>query len=55
MIVGSECLQRSDGGSVFAAVQKLAESVKAKSGCPSDWKVLNVLHRVASQVILFSH
>jgi len=32
-------------------VQKLAEDVRAKSGCGQDWRVLNVLHRVASQVI----
>ena len=50
VIVGSECLQRGDGGSIFAQVQKIAEQVKVKSGCPDDWKVLNVLHRVASQV-----
>ena len=24
--------------------------VRAQSGCPDDWRVLNVLHRVASQV-----
>ena len=50
VIVGSECLQRSDGPAILAHVQKLAQDVKAKSGCPEDWKVLNVLHRVASQV-----
>ena len=50
VIVGSECLQRQDGAAIFAQVQKIAESVKAKSGCPDNWKVLNVLHRVASQV-----
>ena len=50
VIVGSECLQRGDGGNIFAQVQKLAEQVKVKSGCADDWKVLNVLHRVASQV-----
>ena len=24
--------------------------MRAQSGCPDDWRVLNVLHRVASQV-----
>ncbi|TRY79549.1 hypothetical protein TCAL_12405 [Tigriopus californicus] len=50
VIVGSECLQREDGGAVYTHVQKLAEAIKAQSGCPDEWKVLNVLHRVASQV-----
>jgi NADH dehydrogenase (ubiquinone) Fe-S protein 1 len=43
-------LQSEDGSAIYAAVKKLAESVRVKSGCPDDWKVLNVLHRVASQV-----
>jgi len=50
VIVGSECLQGASGGAIYRQVQKLAEDVRAKSGCPSDWRVLNVLHRVASQV-----
>ena len=50
VIVGSEALQKDYGAGVFSAVQKIAENVKAKSSCPDDWRVLNVLHRVASQV-----
>ena len=50
VIVGSECLQGEDGGAIMAAVKALAEKVRAQSGCPDDWRVLNVLHRVASQV-----
>lgn len=50
VIIGSECLQRSDGGALLANVQKLALDVRAKSGCGESWRVLNVLHRVAGQV-----
>ena len=50
VVVGSECLQRSDGGAILANVQQLAQQVKVESGVPAEWKVLNVLHRVASQV-----
>ncbi len=49
IIVGSECLQ-DNGSGVYAQVQALAEAVRAKSGCSNEWRVLNVLHRVASQV-----
>lgn len=48
IVVGSTVLQRSDNPSVYAAVRKLAQQCQARSD--SDWKVLNVLHRVASQV-----
>ena len=34
----------------MANVQRLSQSVRAKCGAPESWKVLNVLHRVASQV-----
>jgi len=50
IVVGSECLQRPDNGAILANVQQLAQQVKVKSGVPAEWKVLNVLHRVASQV-----
>ncbi len=50
VIVGSECLQGPGGAAVYRTVQRLAESLRAKSGCPEGWRVLNVLHRVASQV-----
>jgi len=50
VIVGSEALQREDGGSVMAHVQRIASNLKQSSGCGEDWKVLNTLHRVASQV-----
>merc|ERR1719187_708841 len=48
VIVGSEALQRADGAAVLSLVQQIANN--AKAGTDLDWKVLNVLHRVASQV-----
>jgi len=50
VIVGSEALQREDGGAVMRHVQQIASNLKSASGCSEDWKVVNVLHRVASQV-----
>ena len=54
VIIGSEVLQRPDGAAMMAGAQKLAHTVKTKSGCGKDWRVLNVLHKVASQVSLLS-
>jgi len=50
VIVGSESLQRADGGAVMRLTQQIADKVRTSSGCGSEWAVLNVLHRVASQV-----
>lgn len=50
VIIGTEALQRPDGAALLALAQKLAQDVRVKSGCESSWRVLNVLHRVASQV-----
>merc|ERR1712107_630221 len=50
VIVGSEALQREDGGAVMGLVQQIADKAKVQSGAEPEWKVLNVLHRVASQV-----
>ncbi|GLV43195.1 NADH dehydrogenase (ubiquinone) 75 kDa subunit [Carabus blaptoides fortunei] len=46
IIVGSDQLARTDGPAILSAVQSLARGVQKGA----DWKVLNVLHRVASQV-----
>lgn len=46
VILGSSMLQRADGAALLSAVSSLAQ--KAQAG--GDWRVLNVLHRVASQV-----
>nr|XP_054768057.1 NADH-ubiquinone oxidoreductase 75 kDa subunit, mitochondrial-like [Lytechinus pictus] len=50
IVVGSGAFQRSDGAAIHAAVTSLAQAVRASSGAPQDWRVLNVLQRVASQV-----
>ncbi|CAL4088981.1 unnamed protein product, partial [Meganyctiphanes norvegica] len=46
IVVGSSLLSRPDGGALYAQVQQLAQKVRQSP----DWRVLNVLHRVASQV-----
>jgi NADH dehydrogenase (ubiquinone) Fe-S protein 1 len=50
IIVGSTALQRTDGAVILAKIQKMSANLRAKGQIPSDWRVLNVLHRVASQV-----
>ncbi|XP_022916675.1 NADH-ubiquinone oxidoreductase 75 kDa subunit, mitochondrial [Onthophagus taurus] len=46
IIVGSETLKRKDGVAILAALQALG----AQSKADKNWKVVNVLHKVASQV-----
>ncbi|NXE58937.1 NDUS1 oxidoreductase, partial [Calcarius ornatus] len=50
VVVGSTALQRSDGAAILAAVSSIAQNSRATSGAGADWKVMNILHRVASQV-----
>ena len=50
VIVGSEALQREDGAAVMRFTQQIGEKLRQSSGCDHDWAVVNVLHRVASQV-----
>uniref|UniRef100_A0A8C9Y2H4 NADH-ubiquinone oxidoreductase 75 kDa subunit, mitochondrial n=1 Tax=Sander lucioperca TaxID=283035 RepID=A0A8C9Y2H4_SANLU len=50
VVVGSSCLQREDGAAIMAAVSTIAQNAHVRSGTEETWKVLNVLHRVASQV-----
>ncbi|XP_032386158.1 NADH-ubiquinone oxidoreductase 75 kDa subunit, mitochondrial isoform X1 [Etheostoma spectabile] len=50
VVVGSSCLQREDGAAIMAAVSTIAQNARIRSGTEDTWKVLNVLHRVASQV-----
>uniref|UniRef100_A0A8C4ESF5 NADH-ubiquinone oxidoreductase 75 kDa subunit, mitochondrial n=1 Tax=Dicentrarchus labrax TaxID=13489 RepID=A0A8C4ESF5_DICLA len=50
VVVGSSCLQREDGAAIMAAVSTIAHNARVSSGVEETWKVLNVLHRVASQV-----
>ncbi|XP_030808548.1 NADH-ubiquinone oxidoreductase 75 kDa subunit, mitochondrial [Camarhynchus parvulus] len=50
VVVGSTALQRSDGAAILAAVSTIAQNSRATSTAGADWKVMNILHRVASQV-----
>ncbi|XP_029386399.1 NADH-ubiquinone oxidoreductase 75 kDa subunit, mitochondrial isoform X2 [Echeneis naucrates] len=50
VVVGSSCLQREDGAAIMAAVSTISQNALVSSGVEETWKVLNVLHRVASQV-----
>ncbi|XP_078099584.1 NADH-ubiquinone oxidoreductase 75 kDa subunit, mitochondrial [Sander vitreus] len=50
VVVGSSALQREDGAAIMSAVSTIAQNARTSSGVEEGWKVLNVLHRVASQV-----
>ncbi|NWZ77715.1 NADH-ubiquinone oxidoreductase 75 kDa subunit, mitochondrial [Poecile atricapillus] len=50
VVVGSAALQRGDGAAIHAAVSTIAQNARTKSSAGDDWKVMNILHRVASQV-----
>eukprot|EP00794_Sanderia_malayensis_P003367 gene3367-3856_t len=50
IIVGTNPLQRKDGGSVHGLCATISNSLKSKGDVAPDWRVLNVLHRVAGQV-----
>ncbi|XP_065897520.1 NADH-ubiquinone oxidoreductase 75 kDa subunit, mitochondrial-like [Dysidea avara] len=47
IVVGSVALQRPDGAAIHRLASRIANSSKTADG---DWRVMNVLHRVASQV-----
>ena len=48
VIIGSSVLHNEDGSAIYSFVVNIANSITKSSS--SNWKVLNVLHRVASQV-----
>ncbi|XP_069978159.1 NADH-ubiquinone oxidoreductase 75 kDa subunit, mitochondrial [Penaeus vannamei] len=48
IVVGTNALSRGDGGALHAQLVKLSQ--KLRSGCEGEWRVLNVLQQVASQV-----
>ncbi|KAJ4924449.1 hypothetical protein JOQ06_000689 [Pogonophryne albipinna] len=50
VVVGSSTLQREDGAAILSVVSSIAQNARTSSGVEEGWKVLNVLHRVASQV-----
>lgn len=47
IIVGSEVLERPDGAAILSTIQTLALNTASEN---KEWKVLNILHKVASQV-----
>lgn len=49
VILGSDTLSRSDGAAILAAVQSISRGLQ-DGLCNSEWKVLNILHKVANQV-----
>nr|KAF6337138.1 NADH:ubiquinone oxidoreductase core subunit S1 [Myotis myotis] len=50
VVLGSSALQRNDGAAILAAVSSIAQKIRMSSGVAGDWKVMNILHRIASQV-----
>uniref|UniRef100_A0A8C4Q6N9 NADH-ubiquinone oxidoreductase 75 kDa subunit, mitochondrial n=1 Tax=Eptatretus burgeri TaxID=7764 RepID=A0A8C4Q6N9_EPTBU len=50
VVLGSSALQRMDSAAIHAAVSAIAHRAHVSSGADTNWRVLNVLHRVASQV-----
>jgi len=50
VVVGSSALQRDDSAAIWGTVSTIAQNARTSSGVEEGWKVLNVLHRVASQV-----
>merc|ERR1740129_525806 len=50
IIMGSDALQREDGGAVVNSVQQIGAKLRQSSGAPKSWPILNVMNRVASQV-----
>jgi len=50
VVLGSVVLQRQDGAALHSVVSTIAQNARTAAGCTEDWRVLNVLHRVASQV-----
>nr|CAD7444597.1 unnamed protein product [Timema bartmani] len=50
IVLGADQLTRPDGAAILALTQQIARNLTLNCGVQSDWKVLNILHRVASQV-----
>ncbi len=53
MIVGSSVLQRADGASIYDLVFSLANKLKASKNVSSDWRTLNIMHRVSCMTCMF--
>lgn len=50
IIIGSGAFQRADGAALYQLAQQIAHNARVASNAGHDWRVLNVLQRVASQV-----
>lgn len=50
IIVGSGALQGSQGSRLLGQLQRLAGSLRGNLNSSEEWRILNVLHRAASQV-----
>ncbi|XP_015779251.1 PREDICTED: NADH-ubiquinone oxidoreductase 75 kDa subunit, mitochondrial-like [Acropora digitifera] len=50
VLVGNTVLQGQDGAAIHQVVADMSSRLKKSSKVDKEWKVLNVLHRVASQV-----
>ncbi|KAK7073102.1 NADH-ubiquinone oxidoreductase 75 kDa subunit, mitochondrial [Halocaridina rubra] len=50
IVVGSSLLARPDGSTLHAKLLQLSQKLRNSCEGGADWRVLNVLHRVASQV-----
>jgi len=50
IVVGSGALQREDGATVLQLTQRIAQNARVAANVGHDWRVLNILQRVASQV-----
>lgn len=49
IVLGAQQFERADGAAILASVQKLSSQLSSRIG-DKNWKVLNILHQVASQV-----
>ncbi|KAL1139898.1 hypothetical protein AAG570_006875 [Ranatra chinensis] len=50
IVVGASQLERTDGASLLAQLQQLATTLMLRGNIDHNWKVLNILHSIASQV-----
>ncbi|XP_057293927.1 NADH-ubiquinone oxidoreductase 75 kDa subunit, mitochondrial-like [Hydractinia symbiolongicarpus] len=50
IIVGSKPLNTADGNAVHALCANISNKLKSQGNVDSEWRVLNILHKVASQV-----
>lgn len=50
VVLGSSALQRDDGAAILVAVSNMVQKIRVTTGVAAEWKVMNILHRIASQV-----